>query len=85
MKEIRRFKKELRELERGMEFLDSSQTRMEKMLRDLGEFANCNMYVNYSALRMNVEDAINHFYNVMKSQMISSAQHLEAEIAKQNY
>lgn len=77
--EAKRLKKELRALERGVEFLDESEIRIENILGDLGEFANCNRYVNYSALRMELQDAINHLYATLRSQINLTRQRILEE------
>jgi hypothetical protein len=76
MEYTRRLRRELKDLERGIQFLDDSRKRMEDMLRDLGTLAGCNMYVNYTTLRMEAQDAIDHFHSVMKSQMTLTQQSL---------
>jgi hypothetical protein len=79
MKETKRLKKELRTLEINLAFLDDFPEKVENMLRNLGEFGGCNMYVNYTELKLDVRDSIYHFYRTLRSQMISDIERCKKE------
>lgn len=85
MKRDKAIKKEIRELEKDIEFLDSSQTKIENILDDLAELAHCNMYVNFRALRIDVGGSVDKFYRILKTQFISTRQRLEKEMNPPNY
>jgi len=82
MKETRRLKKEARRLEKGLQFLDGSQTRMKNILEDLDELANCNMYTNYSALKTAVQNAISNFYGILRLQITSTIRRVNTNYEK---
>jgi len=76
-RESRQLKRELKELERDAEFLNDSRKRMEHILGDLGTFAHCNMYANYTELKIKIQDEMGHFYDSITSQFNSSIDRCE--------